>query len=226
MIVRRAGRPRRFTVVDNTTIEDSRLTWEARGMLIYLLSKPDDWSTNREHLAGQAPNGLTVVRRVLAELETCGYLVRHRTRGEDGRIQWEATIYESPAQTIGGYPADGSSDGGERAVLVSTEVVSTEEQNYALASLDGFEDFWNAYPKRVDKGAARKAFRAALKKTAAATIIAAAMAYAKDPTRTDGFTKHPATWLHAEAWENIYATGATCYDVPPVSYDVPPMRYT
>lgn len=133
MIVRRGARPRRFTVVDNDTIEDERLTWEARGLLVFLLSKPDNWTVNREHLAGQAPNGIAVVRRVLTELEKAGYLVRKRGRGEGGRLQWEAIVYESPGQTIGASAADGSASGGsasggERAGIVSTEGTTTEEQ--------------------------------------------------------------------------------------------------
>lgn len=143
MIIRRGVRPRRYTVVDNETIENENLTWEARGLLVYLLSKPDSWRINRDHLATQARNGVAMVRRILSELEENGYLVRQRVQGEKGRIEWESVVYEVPAQTIGlfsaGGPAtggsatdggatDGGATGGESAVIVMTEATSTEKQ--------------------------------------------------------------------------------------------------
>lgn len=67
-----------------------------------------------------------------------------------------------------------------------------------------FDKFWNAYPKKADKGAARRAFKAALKKTDIDTLIAAAKRYAAvaDPA----YTKNPASWLNAEAWDNDIPT--------------------
>jgi len=68
-----------------------------------------------------------------------------------------------------------------------------------------FDDFWAAYPRKVDKGKARKAWSGALRKTDAQTIIKAARAYAQsDDAKREGgkYLKYPATWLNAEAWEN------------------------
>jgi hypothetical protein len=65
---------------------------------------------------------------------------------------------------------------------------------------DLFEEFWTAYPKRVAKGAARKAWDKAVKKTDPETIIKAAQRYADDRSREEKFTAHPATWLNQERW--------------------------
>ena len=45
MIIRAARPHQNYTVVHNELIEDSQLTWKARGILVYLLSKPDHWRT-------------------------------------------------------------------------------------------------------------------------------------------------------------------------------------
>lgn len=140
MIIRRGERPRRWTTIPNDVLEDERLTWEARGLLAFLLSKPDTWNVNREHLATQAPNGVRSVRTILSALEAAGYLVRRRTKGDGGRIVWECLVYDQPqtqpgtigALPTGGRSADGSctggpSAGGERAALVRTDLPSTEE---------------------------------------------------------------------------------------------------
>jgi len=39
----RARRRHRFVVLDQGAVEDTRLSWAARGLLGYLLSRPDDW---------------------------------------------------------------------------------------------------------------------------------------------------------------------------------------
>jgi hypothetical protein len=64
-----------------------------------------------------------------------------------------------------------------------------------------FDEFWTAYPRKTDKGHARKAWDKALKKTSARTLILAAAALAAarpDPK----FTAHPTTWLNGERWDD------------------------
>lgn len=64
----------------------------------------------------------------------------------------------------------------------------------------GFDAFWNAYPRKVSKVAARRAWPRALKHADAETIITGAKAYAADPNRVPQFTKHPTTWLNQGCW--------------------------
>jgi hypothetical protein len=71
-----------------------------------------------------------------------------------------------------------------------------------------FQNFWNAYPRRIAKIAAKKAFDRAIVDGADPTeIIAAAAAFTAyrlqaepDPSKRDRFTPHPATWLNAGRW--------------------------
>lgn len=64
-----------------------------------------------------------------------------------------------------------------------------------------FEAFWRCYPRRVAKGAARKAFDKAIKKTTLEAMIKAITEYvAKKPEKID--FKHPATWLNGECWDD------------------------
>ena len=39
----RAPRRHRFVILDQRAVDDTRLSWAARGLLAYLLSRPDDW---------------------------------------------------------------------------------------------------------------------------------------------------------------------------------------
>jgi hypothetical protein len=65
-----------------------------------------------------------------------------------------------------------------------------------------FEEWWKHYPRKKAKGAARDAFAKARKKVSLETLIAGADAYANDPAREPDYTKHPATWLNSECWED------------------------
>tara|TARA_S200002703_G_scaffold158366_1_gene168546 strand:- start:1187 stop:1978 length:792 start_codon:yes stop_codon:yes gene_type:complete len=65
-----------------------------------------------------------------------------------------------------------------------------------------FEQFWAVYPKKDDKGLARRSFEKALKRASLEQIVAGAEKYRDDPNREQAFTKNPSTWLNADAWEN------------------------
>lgn len=77
----------------------------------------------------------------------------------------------------------------------------SKEQTSASAGSDRFNDFWLAYPKKDAKGQAVKAWRAALKKTDAQTIIDGLAARAHQWAGTERqFIPLPATWLNGERW--------------------------
>jgi hypothetical protein len=62
-----------------------------------------------------------------------------------------------------------------------------------------FETFWGVYPRKVGKGAARKAYRNALKRASSEEILAGAKRYAASNPDPE-YTKHPSTWLNADCW--------------------------
>lgn len=72
-----------------------------------------------------------------------------------------------------------------------------------------FEEFWNAYPKKVDKAKAFRAFKSALGRASFEDILAGVIAYRNDPKRNPDYTKYPATWLNGDAWENAAAQPET-----------------
>jgi len=80
-----------------------------------------------------------------------------------------------------------------------------------LARRADFDVFWKAYPHKVGKGAALKAFSAAGKKAGLATMLAGVERYiaAKPPDRQ---WCNPATWLNQERWEDQYGVTATRTD--------------
>lgn len=73
------------------------------------------------------------------------------------------------------------------------------------SAIKRFDDFWRAYPRKVGKGAARKAFDRALGKIAATdphAVLMAALAKIRPAWTDPQFIPHPATWLNEERWED------------------------
>ena len=82
------------------------------------------------------------------------------------------------------------------------DVEHVVEANLPVPSPADFQVFWQVYPRKVDRRAALKAWKSAVRRAPVETIIAGAVAYRDDPNREDGYTKNPATWLNADAWDN------------------------
>lgn len=81
--------------VSRSTAQDSTLSWEARGVLVYLLSKPNGWEWREADLIANGPGGKHIIRRVLKELKDAGYLTSERRHDEEtGTFQWFKTIHE------------------------------------------------------------------------------------------------------------------------------------
>src|SRR5690606_30925397 len=105
MIIR-AERKEKFTVVSNAALEDTRLSFRAKGILVFILSKPDKWQVSERHLAEQGPDGRSAVASALTELESAGYLRRTRTRQPDGTFARESMIFDEPQPAKEAEPAE------------------------------------------------------------------------------------------------------------------------
>jgi hypothetical protein len=79
-----------------------------------------------------------------------------------------------------------------------------EKKEPAPAALDReFDQFWEVYPKKVDRGHALKAFIAARKRnTTLETILAGAERYRDKPDRDPKYTKNAQGWLTGECWND------------------------
>ncbi|WP_078129793.1 hypothetical protein [Leptospira alexanderi] len=81
------GIERDFTISSNIWIRDHRLSWKARGLLIFILQLPPDWSVNSEELQTHASDKRESTVAGLRELEHFGYAELNRERDpQTGRI--------------------------------------------------------------------------------------------------------------------------------------------
>lgn len=89
----------KYFMMRRETAQDDGLSWAARGVLCYLLSKPDNWEIKVEDL--QQNCGESKIYRILKELKKAGYLQdRSKKQDEKGRWSWTPyVLYETPQNT-------------------------------------------------------------------------------------------------------------------------------
>jgi hypothetical protein len=90
------GRENPYAQVYKGLINDFRLGWDTRGMLTYLLSKPEGWEVRNSNLLVMGPAGDYALRRMVNEAIRYGYMHRTRQHGDDGRFEWVTLVFESP----------------------------------------------------------------------------------------------------------------------------------
>lgn len=86
-----------YVMIDKRFFEDERLSWKAKGLLGYLLSRPDNWKVKIYDLINRSTDGRDSVYSGLKELEKFGYLENSPIRDEKGKIvYWEKIVHEYP----------------------------------------------------------------------------------------------------------------------------------
>ena len=132
----------KFTIIPNALIRDTRLSWEARGLLMYLLSQKPDWTVRKTDLERQSQANDFVVSRILKELEEARYIYREQVNDEDsGRFEWVTYVFDSPIPQ--------SSTDGKMHHIISTN--KQEKTNTEKATKQDVLDAMVAYAGNGDK---------------------------------------------------------------------------
>jgi hypothetical protein len=76
--------------------DDENLSWQAKGILCYLLGKPDGWKTRVADIVNRGKDGADAVRSALKELRKAGY-VRLTRLTEKGKVtEWKWEVSDAP----------------------------------------------------------------------------------------------------------------------------------
>lgn len=90
-----------YTKVSNELLKDKELSLPAKGLLITMLSLPDDWSYSTLGLTSIVKESKNTIHRLLKELESKNYLIRKPIRDDKGRfVKYDYVIYELPYPNI------------------------------------------------------------------------------------------------------------------------------
>lgn len=99
MAIIRLPKQRNYTAIARELAQNNDLTYEARGLMLYLLSHGDGWTPmadDIERSGGREGIGRIQRRRIIAELEREGYMTYHRVQGDRGHWGWEIQVHEEP----------------------------------------------------------------------------------------------------------------------------------
>lgn len=93
-ILRVKKRENPYAQIDNRVLNDIRLSFKARGIAAYLLSKPDDWTIVVQDLINQSEkDGRESIQSGLRELKMVGYLKLEPMRDESGKLAGREYIF-------------------------------------------------------------------------------------------------------------------------------------
>lgn len=111
----------KYTIVSNSIFHDKRLSLKAVGLLVSLLSLPDNWEFSENGLNKIfQKDGLSSIRSGIKQLEDAGYLIRRQIRSTSGRMggaEW--IISETPRSPTC-----------ENPISVNHRQVNTNESKY------------------------------------------------------------------------------------------------
>lgn len=183
-----------------------------------------------ETLASMARVSVRTVQRALRELEELGELENdgqdsryasntYRLPALAGRRRTVRPTPKSRGAKLSSLPTSGVTpvtpgvtNGAARGdIAVSPNPINptlsneSDPTNVAPATAsdapDPFDTFWETYPRKVGKGQAVKAWRAATRTTAPEVILDGLRRHLPGLTAREGrFIPHPSTWLNGQRW--------------------------
>lgn len=96
MPILRKNKIRQYTTIDNYLLMDKKLSLKAKGLLVYMLSKPDDWHFNYKNFEHELLEGRACIQSTIKELRSLKYLKLERVYNPNNRYEWIYTISEIP----------------------------------------------------------------------------------------------------------------------------------
>lgn len=118
---------------------DGGLSFEARGVLLYLLSKPGDWQISVDDIQREGNIGRDKTKRLLKELREHGYILTEMTHGEDGKFAGKREVVYSVAHRSTETPLDGLSDRSTEKPLDGETVVRKTHDIQYIDSIQNTE---------------------------------------------------------------------------------------
>lgn len=141
-----------FGVAPNKLLNNEKISLKAKGLFVYIQSKPEGWSFSAEKIALSNLDGREGVMSALKELEEHGYLTRFKRHGERGK--WEQT-YNLCIPTTTGLPTTVEPTAVEPTTANpynnSNKELSKKEIVKKNIVDDRFEKFWGLYNKEIAK---------------------------------------------------------------------------
>ena len=81
-----------YVMINKLLINNPRLSLKAKGLMAYLLSKPDKWQVREKDLVKSSTDGKASIRSALRELQSKGYITKSQARTTKGT--YKPVVYD------------------------------------------------------------------------------------------------------------------------------------
>lgn len=122
-----------YTRVPNDVIRDENLDLKSLGLLLIMLSKPNDWVFRERQLAEAANVGRDALRSAMQKLIDAGYVRRFKTCEPGETPKWVTEVYDTPIQA-----KVGKAEGRENELRETRPISKTEGSKKLADGKGGF----------------------------------------------------------------------------------------
>lgn len=172
MLIRTAkNKDHPYVMLNKSFLEDPHLSFRAKGLLAFCMSKYDDWEFTISHLATVSTEGREAVSAGIKELIKQGYCVRKQLRDSNGKFgKSDYVMYESPQyieEDLSPNPLTGNPQTGKPKAVLSkaapyilpindgTKYMESEKNSDSLSDPKG-PDSPSSSSKKEDRFYAKK----------------------------------------------------------------------
>jgi predicted transcriptional regulator len=192
-----------FAQVPNSAIRDPQISPNAFRLLAYLMSHKEGYELTYGQIERQTTLGRYAINEAIRVLTDKGWLRTERTKKDNG--QFGPTSFHILDPEAVDSVADDSS-AGHSTMEQPTDIKNTnylEKTKDKEKHLEGFNEFWNLYPKKIAKADALKAWGKATKTKTADELLKLTKAYAEGKLPEDKYIPYPASWLNKGLYESV-----------------------
>lgn len=134
MSVIRISHQKNYVVISKIVLEDQDLSFKAKGLWAYCMSRPDNWEFHVSHLATVSKDKEDSVYSAIKELEKAGYVrkIQKNEKGKFGPVDYEISEIKI-ILPLRDFPDAGFPDAGNPALLNT----DTKESNNKDCLLSG-----------------------------------------------------------------------------------------
>ena len=105
MSIFRVEKKDNYVVLDKGFLKDKRLSWQAKGLLAYMLSMPNDWVFRIDDLKNRSTNGRDSTKNIIKELQENGYIIKEQTREKGKFSNNRYIVLERPVSPLTENPS-------------------------------------------------------------------------------------------------------------------------
>jgi len=90
-----------YVMINKEWVNDATMSAKSKGILLYLLSLPDDWIIHEIEIVKHFTDGEKSIRTGIRELIKLGYITREQERHENGKFgELNYDVHEVPTVTL------------------------------------------------------------------------------------------------------------------------------